>query len=32
MIQGNIMKAVENLGFWNGKDQYHKRYLKIEFG
>ena len=25
------MKAIENLGIFNGK-AYHKRYLKIEFG
>ena len=30
-IEGYVMKAVENLGFFN-KAEYHKRYFVFEFG
>ena len=31
VIQGAVMKAVENVSFFN-KDKYHKRFFKLEFG
>ena len=31
IMEGHVMKAIENLGIFNGK-AYHKRYLKVEFG
>ena len=31
VIQGLVMKAVENVSFFN-KDKYHKRFFKLEFG
>ena len=30
-IEGHIMKAVENVGFFNASE-YHKRFIRLEFG